>query len=336
MKTHKLLIIIAILVAFSIQSFAQLTFTNDRRLGINRTPAFTLDVEGTARFSSWTDVILDWTNGECCGVPVLYPERDWYLQIGRYVNSTNQQRIGKIFAHQVYAYYHSTYSDESIKENIVTINEPIKKLKLLRGVQYDLNESNFKGVPEAYKLERQKNNYGFVAQEVDKVFPELVGKTDSAGIYTVDYVSMIPLLVEALKELDSINRQQDMKIAELEKQLDEIKNAKKKVNLKSGILEEDITSLNENDNSNQSMLYQNLPNPFSQTTKISYYLQESVTNAAIYIYNMEGVQIKSFNINQKGSGYITINGNELKAGVYLYALIVDNIEIDLKRMILTK
>ena len=39
---------------------------------------------------------------------------------------------------------------------------------------------------------------GFIAQEVEKIIPELV-KTDSEGMKSVDYISVIPVLVEALK-----------------------------------------------------------------------------------------------------------------------------------------
>ena len=41
------------------------------------------------------------------------------------------------------------------------------------------------------------------------------------------------------------------------------------------------------------------------------------------IYNMLGNQLKSINLNQNGTGAITINGNEFGAGMYMYALIVD-------------
>jgi hypothetical protein len=85
-----------------------------------------------------------------------------------------------------------------------------------------------------------------------------------------------------------------------------------------------------------SALYQNAPNPFNQSTTIGYYLPLTVGKAAIYIYNMEGIQIKSIPITDRRNGNVIVNGNELKPGMYIYSLIVDGKEIDTKRMILTQ
>lgn len=51
---------------------------------------------------------------------------------------------------------------------------------------------------------------------------------------------------------------------------------------------------------------------------------------------MNGAQLKEFVLKEKGKGKIVINGAEFEAGMYLYALIIDNKEISTKRMILTK
>ena len=48
------------------------------------------------------------------------------------------------------------------------------------------------------------------------------------------------------------------------------------------------------------------------------------------------MQLKSYPLVQRGKGNVTINGSELTAGMYLYALIADGKVIDTKRMILTK
>ena len=85
----------------------------------------------------------------------------------------------------------------------------------------------------------------------------------------------------------------------------------------------------------EDALFQNAPNPFTERTQINYYLTEGVKEAAIYIYNMNGVQIESFNLQQKGHGTISINGGLLQAGMYMYSLIADGQAIDTKTMILT-
>lgn len=51
--------------------------------------------------------------------------------------------------------------------------------------------------------------------------------------------------------------------------------------------------------------------------------------------NMNGTQLISIQLHLRGDGSITVNGNEFKAGMYLYALIADGNVINTKRMILT-
>ncbi len=84
------------------------------------------------------------------------------------------------------------------------------------------------------------------------------------------------------------------------------------------------------------VLNQNVPNPFNSATTIGFYLPNTVTNANIYVYDMNGIQLKSYPITEKGKGNVIIQGSELNAGMYLYTLITDGKVIDTKRMILTK
>ena len=89
-------------------------------------------------------------------------------------------------------------------------------------------------------------------------------------------------------------------------------------------------------NNTKNILYQNNPNPFYENCKINYFLVESVKNAVINIYDMNGSQLKSIKLQQLGNSYIIINGNDFSQGIYLYVLIVDGQPVDSKQMILTK
>jgi hypothetical protein len=102
------------------------------------------------------------------------------------------------------------------------------------------------------------------------------------------------------------------------------------------VVESTTNGIETNENLNQPVLYQNSPNPFNQTTNISYYLPETIISATLNVYNMSGSPIKTIPIIQKGKGSITINGLELSPGMYLYTLIADGKEVDTKRMILTE
>ena len=55
------------------------------------------------------------------------------------------------------------------------------------------------------ELEQQrKNKLGFIAQELETVFPELVHYNEESGLKSVDYIGVIPVLVEAVKEQQAI------------------------------------------------------------------------------------------------------------------------------------
>lgn len=87
-------------------------------------------------------------------------------------------------------------SDERLKHNITDLSDSLIKVNNLRGVSFEFNEEvNIEGT----KL-------GFIAQEVNEVLPVLVNKLpNTEDMLTVDYVGMIPVLVEAIKELTKQN-----------------------------------------------------------------------------------------------------------------------------------
>lgn len=320
MKTYILnSLLLSTLALFSVNSFAQLTVTNTGLVGINRVPSFTLDIEGTVRFSNWTDAILDWS--DTYHIPTFYPEQDGGMIFGK------ENRRVYVKAYQVWSIWYSNYSDERIKKNITNLKSSLEKIKMLRGVSYNLNEDNFNNLSERAKSDINNESIGFIAQEVEKVFPQLVTKSDTDGIYGVNYVSLIPVIVEAMKE-------QQNQIDSLKKVISKTKTSKKSTTTE---IDEYETDIKDNKNSNLlASLDQNAPNPFNQSTQIGYYLPETINSANLYIFDMNGLQIRSIQINSKGKGSITIYGSELNAGMYLYTLIADGKEIDTKRMILTQ
>jgi len=91
-----------------------------------------------------------------------------------------------------------------------------------------------------------------------------------------------------------------------------------------------------NSETESAKLFQNQPNPFSSETTIRFEIQQAVVDTQLYIFNMNGTLLKTIQINQRGSGNVTINGNEFNAGMYLYSLVVDNKIIESKQMLLTE
>ena len=82
-------------------------------------------------------------------------------------------------------------------------------------------------------------------------------------------------------------------------------------------------------------MLQNTPNPAREQTVIRYRLAPDAQNACICIYDLQGKQLRQIPVST-GSDSVNIAAHELGAGIYLYSLIVNNQEVDTKRMILSK
>lgn len=88
--------------------------------------------------------------------------------------------------------------------------------------------------------------------------------------------------------------------------------------------------------SDGSRLYQNVPNPFGRETVIEYYIHKMEKNAYIMVYDLNGREMARYPIAASGKGKVTVAGDNLVSGMYLYSLVVDGQEIDSKRMALIK
>jgi endosialidase-like protein len=91
----------------------------------------------------------------------------------------------------VIAYGYQYYSDISLKKDIAPITDALSKVLGLEGVSF-----LWKAHPE------QGPQIGFIAQDVEKIVPELV-TTAPSGLKSVDYARVSALLVNAIKELDA-------------------------------------------------------------------------------------------------------------------------------------
>jgi hypothetical protein len=97
-----------------------------------------------------------------------------------------------------------------------------------------------------------------------------------------------------------------------------------------GSIKKSITGLSNGTGISQATLYQNAPNPFKERTEIRYSLPENANTAEIYVFGMQGKLLKKYPADQ--SGAVVIKGSDLKAGIYLYSLIVAGKQVDTKRM----
>ena len=106
-------------------------------------------------------------------------------------------------------------SDMRFKKNIKPVDNALKKIMQLNGIYFNWRSEEFEQFEN-----NTKQNVGFLAQEVEKVIPQVVHTDDTEEAYkSVDYASMVSVLVEAMKE-------QQQQIEALQKEVDELKKKK--------------------------------------------------------------------------------------------------------------
>ena len=91
-------------------------------------------------------------------------------------------------------------SDQRLKENITNIDNAVDIVKQLNGVRYDWTEAYIESKGGEDGTFVRKQDIGVIAQEVEKVFPEIVAE-NSGGYKAVKYERLVAVLIEAVKEL---------------------------------------------------------------------------------------------------------------------------------------
>ena len=183
-------------------------------------------------------------------------------------------------------------SDARLKTNIRDIKtEAIQKVKYLHPIQYQWQQveevvkndtATIKVQHFSKDIDLKQQHYGFLAQELQKLFPELVQK-EGDGYLSVNYIELIPIMVQALQELSA-----EVDILKQEK------NAHR-------------TPFRTSIDDNSAILYQNSPNPFSDETRIEYLLPLTTQTASIHVYDINGKQLAEYPILSYGNGSISIS-----------------------------
>lgn len=169
---------------------------------------------------------------------------------------------------------------------------------------------------EQTKLAASRKHFGLNADDIEAVFPDLVYENED-GTKSINYVEMVPLLVQAIGELKA-------EIAELKGET--AKKAKAQATPLSDTTEE-VTLLS---------LGQNKPNPFGETTSIAVSVPEDVQAAFLYVYNLNGSKVAQVDIPARGATSVTLSAATLSEGMYLYSLVADGKIVQTRRMIVEK
>jgi len=202
--------------------------------------------------------------------------------------------VGNVFTTGVYQ-----PSDLRLKRNIKTEESVIQKIMRLRPVSYQYKTDEMK-----YLQLPRENQHGFVAQELQEVFPEAVKSVQqpvfendkvvrTEEFSAINYQVLLPLLFKAMQE------QQTM-IEALQKEVNDLKGRK-------------ITKA--------SFMSDAVPNPANVSTTIKYSIPATSQKASIEIYDAAGKKILQYN-NLGGNSQIVVNSSQLSAGTYVYTMFV--------------
>ncbi|OON70014.1 tail fiber domain-containing protein [Hymenobacter sp. CRA2] len=128
-------------------------------------------------------------NQDVAGATLLRVLGNGNVGIGMGTPSYKLDVSGQIRANNV-----AVTSDQRFKTNVRAISSPLASVLALRGVRYEWNALGVRhgGTAGAKQV-------GMLAQEVEKIYPELVS-TDAEGYKAVNYAQLTPVLLEAIKE----------------------------------------------------------------------------------------------------------------------------------------
>ncbi len=276
------------------------------------------------------------------------------------ITAGNQVRIGDNSVTSIGGYANwSNISDVRVKKNIkqnvpglafinklqpITYNLDLEAADQLTGTSAETEkgakvDQAVKDRAASIKAKEKVVYTGFAAQEVEKAakslgfdFSGVDAPKNGKDLYALRYSDFVVPLVKAVQELSSQNDLLQTKNDDLQNQINELK-ALVMANLTNNT---NSTTANQAVTVTGSMLEQNIPNPFSNTTSIGYTLPQQYSTAQIVIADKSGKAIKTVKLSGSGKGRISVNASTLSSGAYTYTLYVDNKVVESKQMVLQK
>jgi hypothetical protein len=200
----------------------------------NRTGSVDYSILNNLQSSGWTPI--NWQVG---AIPAGYTVRTFTVNhlfvVGDTQNRFTVNRGGNaVLAGRFQSNAINETSDIRFKKNINNIENSLEKVLKMQGVTY-----NWKTEEYPDKGFSRETEIGVIAQEVEKVFPELVN-TDDEGYKSVQYSHIVPVLIEAIKEQQKIIENQKNSI---KSHGDKIENQKNVINNLKADLEDRLLEM---------------------------------------------------------------------------------------------
>jgi hypothetical protein len=142
-------------------------------------------------------------------------DEDYYFEITAADNATidddNKKKKGTIEDNDSSGW---GFSDKELKKNIKELNNALEKLSKIRGVEFYWKKKGWS----------KRKQFGVIAQELQKVYPEMVIKKH--GYLRVNYQALIAPLIESVKELKKENEKLKKEIQTIKNEIKKLKEAK--------------------------------------------------------------------------------------------------------------
>lgn len=267
------------------------------------------------------------------------------------ISASNQTRIGGPFATSIGGYVNwSNVSDARFKKNITDEVHGLDFILGLRPVVYNLDISAIESAfikntndpngelakefatPESKQCASEKEAIqwsGFIAQEVEATaqkigydFSGVDAPKNEHDFYGLRYADFVVPLVKAVQE-------QQNQIAELQKQIDELK----AVALSNGS-NDGTTKISYSKET--TILGQNIPNPFDNGTIIPFRVPSNCASASIAIAESATGKIVRVVPIACGETQLSVEAGSLSAGTYSYSLYVDGKMVDTHQMVIAR
>lgn len=187
----------------------------------------------------------------------------------------------------------------------------------------------------------QEMETGLLAQDVEKAMKEtgydnfsgLIRPEINGGKYSLGYGTFTVPLIGAVKELKK----------EKDKEIEDLKG--KNLELEQRLIALEKMLLNQEESkaieqkvlikSEEATMSQNIPNPFSESTVINYFIPQVSKKALIRIVSSKGNVIRDISINEFGRGKLNLSIKDFRSGAYYYSLVIDNEVIETKKMVIS-